>query len=137
MPEYRIDWAIQPGSQNPPRVSFVEAPDADTARAILNDQMERQYGYRIVIRDLSVYEPPADGQILTGFSSKTDTSGAAIITLGDNRELMVTAAGYLHVRQIGDRGETIQDINLGRATKGRMEVLEMYLDRLSIHAVDA
>ncbi len=58
------------------------------------------------------------------------------ITLGDGADF-ITQGDEIHVIKRARRGDAISRINLGRATKKRLEDLQAHLSRLSIHAVDA
>ena len=69
--------------------------------------------------------------------SESETGVA--ITLGDGAELLITRGGELHLtkKSPGPWTDGISRINLGRATKRRFMDLREFVNRLSIHAVDA
>jgi len=66
MKEFRCHWAKCPTAHNPSQVTFIEAPDEETARAILTDHVERHYGIGwFSISSILPYERPTGGRVIS------------------------------------------------------------------------
>lgn len=65
MNEYRIKWQQCPHREHEPRVSFVEASDVETARAVLTDHVERTHGISwFSVHSVELYLRPQGGRVL-------------------------------------------------------------------------
>ena len=63
--EFRVRWQQCPHVQNPSRVLFVEADDAQQAEAVVKDHVERTCGIAwFTIYPPEPYVKPAGGRIL-------------------------------------------------------------------------
>lgn len=66
MKEFRVSWCQCPTYSHSPRVLFVEALNANDAKKLASDFIERQYGIGwFVIRDVSLTEQMPQGRVKT------------------------------------------------------------------------
>jgi hypothetical protein len=65
MKEYRVRWAATPTAHNTPRISYVEADDAEAAKLIVKDHVERTQGIQISIFEAIEPKPVPNGRVLT------------------------------------------------------------------------
>lgn len=65
MNEFRIVWQQCPHVQHNKNVMFVEAANAEIARRVAKDQIERKSGIEwFSIHSVELYERPTDGRVL-------------------------------------------------------------------------
>ena len=65
MTEFRINWCQCPTIQHTSRVLFVEARDAEHAKALATDHIERTFGIGwFVFRSVEPYIRPTGGRVL-------------------------------------------------------------------------
>jgi hypothetical protein len=65
MKEFRCIWQQCPHSQHPRQITFIEATDELTAKAILKDHIERHHGIEwFSIHIVEEYVRPRGGRVL-------------------------------------------------------------------------
>lgn len=65
MQEFRIKWQACPHVQHPTRVMFVEATDAETAKAVARDHIERTQGIEwLSIHECTPHLRPQNGKVV-------------------------------------------------------------------------
>lgn len=65
MSEYRVMWQQCPFVHHPRKIVFVEADSVESAKATVQDHVERTYGIGwFEVRSVELYERPVTGRVI-------------------------------------------------------------------------